>query len=108
MRDLRPVIRKPVCFAYQGSEIFNLAEAASKFPPFHLQVGLSDLRIDYFSLTSRDWLCGFSFFRNKGTISWNLELIEYDPEMTLKRALRQLGELEQQGLHQVKYGIAES
>ncbi|HZS09368.1 MAG TPA: hypothetical protein VFD58_31330 [Blastocatellia bacterium] len=105
MRDQRPVIRKSVHFIYRGDEIVNLVRAAYQLPPFRLELGLSELRIEYYSMVSRDWLCGFNFSRAPGTNNWTLEQVEYDLGTTLKRALAQLGELEEKGLKRLKYGM---
>jgi hypothetical protein len=104
MREQRPVIRKSVHLIYKGDEIVSLVRAAHQLPPFRLELGLSRLRIDYYSLVSRDWLCGFNFSRAPGRTLWSLDEIEYDLGTTMKRALAQLGELEERGLKRLKYG----
>jgi hypothetical protein len=104
MRDQRPVIRKSVQYVYRGDEIVSLVRAAWQLPPFRLEVGLSALRIDYFSMVSQDWLCGFNFSRAPGANTWTLHQVEYDLGTTLKRTLAQLGELEERGLKRLKYG----
>lgn len=104
MRDQRPVIRKSVNYVYQGDEIVSIVRAAHQLPPFRLEIGLSRLRIDYYSMSSLEWLCGFNFSRAPGRNHWSLEEIEYDLGSTLKRALAQLGELESRALRGLKYG----
>ncbi|HWQ32635.1 MAG TPA: hypothetical protein VNQ79_07110 [Blastocatellia bacterium] len=104
MREQRPVIRKSVHFIYKGDEVVSLVRAAHQLPPFRLELGLSRLRIDYYSMVSRDWLCGFNFSRAPGRNLWSLDEIEYDLGTTMKRALAQLGELEERGLKRLKYG----
>ncbi len=104
MREQRPVIRKAVHFIYKGDEIVSLVKAAHQLPPFRLELGLSRLRIDYYSMVSRDWLYGFNFTRAPGLNAWSLDEIEYDLSTTLRRALSQLGELEECGLRKIKYG----
>lgn len=104
MRDQGPVISKSVCFVYQADEIVSLVRAAWQLPPFRLEVGLSQVRIDYYSMVSREWLCGFDFSRTTGTNIWTLHQVEYDLSTTMKRAMAQLGELEERGLKHLRYG----
>ncbi|MFN0122528.1 MAG: hypothetical protein ACKV2V_18690 [Blastocatellia bacterium] len=105
MRDERPVIRKAAGFIYKGDEVVNLVRAAHQLPPFRLEIGLSQVRIDYYSLVSREWLCGFHFSRATGASFWSLDEVEYDMGTTLRRALTQLGALEERALKQLKYGM---
>jgi hypothetical protein len=104
MSETLPVIRKAVSFAYNGEEVVDIVKAAHQLPPYKLDLGPSRLRIDCHSVVSGSWRCAFVFTRTtkKG---WTLEAIEYDLGLTMKRALASLGELEEMGLKQLKYGL---